>query len=259
VTEVPEYLLQRSKERRAAMSGEDAGESAPVPAESSAPAEAAPAAPAPAPTAEIEKVEPPKPLAPWVQAAQERKKIPLWMAPVALFLPIWAFMIWGTLEEPTREAEGPVAAGGAIYAAQCATCHGAGGGGGVGYQLNGGEVLLTFPDVESHVAWVVNGSPAPGTPFGDPGRPGGQRLARAQGNMPGFSALEAIEIMEVVLYERVTHGEQSEEDLEAYILWTESGELPEWQAGVTPEEIVSQFEEFLASNPAAAEAAGGEA
>ena len=27
------------------------------------------------------------------------------MAPVALFLPIWAFMIWGTLEEPSSNEE----------------------------------------------------------------------------------------------------------------------------------------------------------
>ena len=32
------------------------------------------------------------------------------MAPVALFLPIWAFMIWGTLEAPTYDEEGPIAA-----------------------------------------------------------------------------------------------------------------------------------------------------
>ncbi len=64
--------------------------------------------------------------------------------------------------------------GGAVYA-QCSACHGAGGGGGVGYQLNDGEVIKTFPDVESHVAWVVNGSSAAGTPYGDPNREGGQR------------------------------------------------------------------------------------
>ena len=114
------------------------------------PTRTAAAVPAPAAAPEIEKVEPPKPIAPWVQAAQTRKKIPVWMAPVALFLPIWGFMIWGTLEEPTREAEGPIAAGQAIYDNSCSACHGAGGGGGVGYQLNNGEVLQTFPDVESH-------------------------------------------------------------------------------------------------------------
>lgn len=258
MTEVPDYLLQRSREARAASGGgADAGDtgSSPAPAEST-PATTSAATPAPAAAAEIEKVEPPKPVAPWVKAAQERKKIPVWMAPVALFLPIWAFMIWGTLEEPTREAGGPVAAGAAVYGG-CASCHGAGGGGGVGYQLNDGEVIKTFPDVESHISWVVNGSPGAGVPYGDPSREGGGRLSGALngGTMPPFASLSDLQILEVVLYERVTHGLQDEEALEAYILWAEEGELPDWDTGVTPEEITAQFEEFLASNPAASEAA----
>ena len=256
MTEVPDYLLQRSRERRAAATGGDAGDagaSAPA-ASSTVPATtAAASSPAPAAAPEIEKVEPPKPIAPWVQAAKERKKIPVWMAPVALFLPIWALMIWGTLEEPTRDAQGPVAAGGEVYSA-CAACHGAGGGGGVGYQLNSGEVTKTFPDVESHIAWVVNGSSSAGTPYGNPEREGGQRISQQKGNMPSQIALGATEVMEVVLYERVVHGEVAEADLEAYILWVEAG-VPEWELGVTPAEIAIQFEEFLAVNPAAEEAA----
>jgi mono/diheme cytochrome c family protein len=259
VTEVPDYLLQRSRERRAAMgAGGDAGEGAspsPVVAATNAPAAAAGTTPA-VPAAPVpDKVEPPKPVPPWVQAARTRKKIPVWMAPVALFLPIWALMIWGTLEEPTREAQGPVAAGGAVYAT-CAGCHGAGGGGGVGYQLNGGEVVKTFPDVESHIAWIVNGSSPAGTPYGDPAREGGQRISQQKGVMPSQAALGSTEILEVVLYERVTHGLQPEADLEAYVLWAEST-LPTWTAGVTPEEIKVQFDAFVAANPAAAAAAAG--
>ncbi len=259
MTEVPDYLLQRSRERRAAMgAGGDAGEGAsasPAVAATSAPAAATGGtSPAVAAAPAIEKAEPPKPVPPWVQAARARKKIPVWMAPVALFLPIWALMIWGTLEEPTREAQGPVAAGSVVYAT-CAGCHGAGGGGGVGYQLNGGEVVKTFPDVESHIAWVVNGSSPAGTPYGDPAREGGQRISQQKGVMPSQAALGSTEILEVVLYERVTHGLQPEADLEAYVLWAESGALPTWTLGVTPAEIKTEFDAFLAANPAAAEAA----
>ena len=253
MVEIPDYLLERSRLARAGFEGTTAEGSEQVTADvkpTASVAEIAPSEPQ-ATSAELEKAEPPKPVAPWVEAAKNRKKIPVWMAPVALFLPIWAFMIWGTLEEPTSNEEGPIAAGGEVYN-QCAACHGAGGGGGVGYQLNEGEVLKTFPDVESHVAWVVNGSSAAGTPYGDPMREGGQRLAQNQGVMPGFAALESLQILEVVLYERVTHGLQSPESLEAYILWAESGELPDWESGVSPQSIAGSFSEFLEMNSEAA-------
>ena len=87
MVEIPDYLLERSREARARLTGaapasdsqSDSSETAVVAA-----TESAPAAPVSAPP-EIEKVEPPKPVAPWVIAAKERKKIPVWMAPVALF------------------------------------------------------------------------------------------------------------------------------------------------------------------------------
>ena len=255
MVEIPDYLIERSREARARFTGEapsgaaDSGSSTEtaIAATESAPVEPVASKP------EIEKVEPPKPVAPWVIASQERKKIPVWMAPVALFLPIWAFMIWGTLEKPSYDDAGPIAAGGEVYA-QCAACHGAGGGGGVGYQLNEGEVLKTFPDVESHVAWVVNGSSAAGTPYGDPNREGGQRISQNQGIMPNFAALESIEILEVVLYERVTHGLQDVQELEAYLMWIESGELPDWELGVSPQSISASFMDFVEMNPEAMEA-----
>ena len=254
MTEVPDYLLERSRERRAALGLEaegDGGDTAMVPAASTEAQSAAAAVPAPTAAPEIEKIEPPKPVAPWVQAAQTRKKIPVWMAPVALFLPVWGFMIWGTLEEPTREAEGPIAAGQAIYANSCATCHGAGGGGGVGYQLNDGEVLRTFPDVESHVAWVINATENTGPTYGDAGRPGGQRQTGSLGNMPSFSSLTSAEVLEVVLYERSVHGLATDAQLEPYLLWIEQGELPTWDRGVSPQEIAGGFQSFVRSNDAA--------
>jgi len=259
LTEVPDYLLQRSRERRAALglSTGDGGDTSAVPATTTdaAPVAAA-AATSPAPLAdggsEIETYKAPAPIAPWVEAAKRRKKIPVWMAPVALFLPIWSFMVWGTLEEPTREATGPIAAGSAVYS-NCATCHGAGGGGGVGYQLNEGQVLLTFPDVASHVAWIVNGSPAAGTAYGNPDRPGGPRISGDLGGaMPAFASLGGLANLEVSLYERVTHGLQPVDELEPWILWAESDTVPEWEQGVLPQQIQADFETFLASNPEAA-------
>ena len=252
VVEIPDYLLERSREARARFGGtsvEPSEQSAAVVESTTGSEENVPAVNE-TPEAEIEKVEPPKPLAPWVEAAKNRKKIPVWMAPVALFLPIWAFMIWGTLEEPTSNEVGPIAAGGEIYS-QCSACHGAGGGGGVGYQLNEGEVLKTFPDVESHIAWVVNGSSAAGTPYGNPEREGGQRISQNQGVMPGFASLGPLQILEVVLYERVTHGLQDPESLEAYVMWAESGDLPVWESGISPQSIASSFAEFLETNPEA--------
>ena len=255
MVEIPDYLIERSREARARFQGTDGGasESSSAVVESTASSEETAPAITQTSEPEIEIIEPPKPVAPWVIAAQTRKKIPVWMAPVALFLPIWAFMIWGTLEEPSSNDEGVIAAGGEVYS-QCAACHGAGGGGGVGYQLNEGEVIKTFPDVESHIAWVVNGSSSAGTPYGDPDREGGQRISQQQGVMPGFSSLGALQILEVVLYERVTHGLQSPESLEAYVMWAESGNLPMWESGISPQMISGSFADFLETNAEAQEA-----
>ena len=72
--------------------------------------------------------------------------------------------------------------------------------------------------------------------------------------MPGFSSLGALQILEVVLYERVTHGLQSPESLEAYVMWAESGNLPMWESGISPQMISGSFADFLETNPEAQEA-----
>jgi len=230
VTEVPEHLLARSAARRAELTGSEPaaeGDTASEPSEPTSQAvEASESTPAAAPAAAPAVVEqPPEPPKPWVQAAMDRKKIPYWVMPVLVFLPIWLFLYVGTLEEPSRAGAGPLAEGAEIYAAACASCHGGSGGGGVGPALNNGEVLNTFSRWQDQVDWVVNGSPATGTPFGDADRAGGQRIAA--GGMPAFGeSLSSSEILAVVLYERVQHGGQAEAELLVVEELAEGAELP---------------------------------
>ncbi|MDP1805459.1 MAG: hypothetical protein Q8K72_09865, partial [Acidimicrobiales bacterium] len=116
MTEIPEHLLKRSKERRSAIGGDDAPDDASAPTGEAV--EAAPAA-APAAAAAVPAVpEPPKapePLRPEVAAAMSRKKIPFWAMPVLAALPLWAYVYQATLEPaPTGELT-PLDAGAAVY------------------------------------------------------------------------------------------------------------------------------------------------
>ena len=212
MTEVPEHLLARSRERRAALglSGgsspapTDAGaSSAPAESSSAAPATVAPSespAPAPAPPAVVEEA-PPVPAYLTPEAA--RSRIPAWVIPVLAVLPFWGFLYVGAFGDRSKEeALTGAALGAQVYRAQgCSSCHGGGGEGGVGPALAGGESALTFPEEADHAAWIKNGSaPVRGQPYGAPDRPGGQRVAT--GGMPGFPSLSDAEIAAVVLYER---------------------------------------------------------
>jgi mono/diheme cytochrome c family protein len=51
----------------------------------------------------------------------------------------------------------PRAPGAAIFAANCARCHGADGGGGVGVQLSDGKVKAAFPDIAGEIKVVTDG------------------------------------------------------------------------------------------------------
>ncbi|MXZ29590.1 MAG: cytochrome c [Acidimicrobiia bacterium] len=269
MTEVPEYLLERSRQRRLELTGE--GGEAPAagaPAAASAATASSPPAAAPARSTlpAVPPAAPPPPPAPpkpWVQAALARNKIPYWVMPVLLFLPIWAFMYIGTLDEPTRAATGIVADGQALYAAQCAVCHVASGaGGGTGPRLNDGEVLLTFPDdaenlgLAQHMAWVAvaTDGTGEGNPYGAPER---GRTAGWFANMPGhYDELTGTEILAVVLYERIAHGES---DVAATLaplidelLAAGTLELPEqFDENTTPSDVA----EFLAPLLAAGDGA----
>ena len=197
MTEIPEHLLKRAQAAKAKAAGEEAdtGSGDAAPAAPSAPA--APAAPS-APTPVVEAA--PAPVAPYVAAANARRKIPWWAASTLLLLPIWAIAYVGTLERPPKQATGVLATGSHVFEARCASCHGATGGGGSGYALADGEVLGTFPTAAAHIQWVATGSDGVGlgNPYGDPGR---GRVV--EGGMPAWAdVLTTEEVIGVVLHER---------------------------------------------------------
>ncbi len=66
----------------------------------------------------------------------------------------------------TQAQDPTAAAGAAVYADNCASCHGGDGGGGVGPALGGGAMVATFPEPEAQIEVVTagrDGMPA----FGD--------------------------------------------------------------------------------------------
>jgi mono/diheme cytochrome c family protein len=206
VTEVPEHLLQRSKaarQRAAGGGGEGGDASAGAGAASTAVEPAAGSEVAPAAAAAVPVV-PEKPVPPYVAAALRRPKIPKYALTVLAALPVWALVYAGSMV--TSAPSDPLfEEGQRVYVAQCSGCHGAGGGGGTGRPLN--EVVSVFPTNEDHIAWIENGSPAAGTPYGDPA------VGRISGSggfttpMPGFKdTLSAEQIAAVAYYERVEFG-----------------------------------------------------
>jgi mono/diheme cytochrome c family protein len=173
VTEIPEHLLKRSRDRKSgdsAASGEPAGASG----------ENVPAVQKAATPAKAVKNEPSvvvaKPDTPRVAAAKSRKKIPFWAMATLSLLPLWAFLYAYGVKPQVKEVEGPLAIGSEIYGG-CAGCHGAAGQGGAGRILHQGEVLKTFPHIEDMLNFVYNGSSkyvAAGLDvYGDPDREGG--------------------------------------------------------------------------------------
>ncbi|HEX3394080.1 MAG TPA: cytochrome c [Acidimicrobiales bacterium] len=217
MTEVPEYLLRRSKERREALGLLPEGTSAADgPAPAATPAEAtaaptpgsgsepaAPGTPAPEPAAApAAAVTPVEELPTYLPQKGPKSGIPVWMYPVLAALPLWAIVYLGAFGTTGNANAAPV--GSAVYAkAGCVGCHGAKGEGGVGPALAGGEAKLTFPNEADHIAWVETGSaPHKGQPYGDPNRPGGAHVAKS-GGMPAFKGqLTDAEIKAVVTYER---------------------------------------------------------
>jgi len=217
LTEIPEHLLKRSAERRAAMTGGEApaegADAAPAaaPGEEVAPA-AASAAPAktraPLPTLDTE----PAPVVPdiaVVAAARNRKRVPFWAAPVLALLPLWAFIYMYAVQPPPTGENDPLVIGREVYSsAGCQGCHGAQGEGGAGAQLNEGNVLASFADPLSMVHWISYGAQEGGArddgTYGDLDRPGGPRNTDTlSGNMAAYGdTLSAEEMAAVVIYIR---------------------------------------------------------
>jgi hypothetical protein len=224
LTEIPEHLLRRSRERRAAMGGGESsgtegaaapspeegasGESGTSPAPAAASTPAVPAHPAPA---QAPAAPPPSPM---VQAHRRRPKIPFWAVPVLAALPVWAYVYVGTLDPPPA-GEGPELLGEEAFAGNgCGGCHGAGGGGGVGPAFTGGSIYETFPNFEQHFQWVRLGSEGwqaeIGPTYGATDKPVG-------GGMPGFGedAISDADLFYVVMHERMTLGGENPNEADA--------------------------------------------
>lgn len=216
MTEIPEHLLRRSRERRAALglggdgegggTGESAGAAVPAKAEA-APARAAatPATAARAPAVIEEPAEVVPAVAYVAPTGPHKLRVPIWVMPVLVAIPLWAFFFPAAFSNHQKAVvSDPITIGNQVYHSSCSTCHGSNGEGGVGPALHGGVAAITFPTVADHINWVKNGSTglAKNAPYGDPNRAGGQRLA-SKNDMPGFaSSLTPTQIQDVVAYER---------------------------------------------------------
>jgi len=224
VTEIPEHLLRRSRERRAALSGAEGAEGESAAAEQAAtvtaetPKAAAPVlAGAPAPATQAgggagaagggrrPVAAEPEPLP---RLAPTRPKTPFWILPVLVALPIWGIVYLGAFGNRTPpNVNDPVVAGATLFTNNCATCHGSSGEGGVGPQLNGGQVLKVWPKLADHIKWVhTGGEPYVGQTIGATNIP-----VPANNVMPAFGMdhggpLTDQQIEDVVCYERVTFG-----------------------------------------------------
>ncbi len=239
MTEIPEHLLKRSAARKAALSGEEA----PAPETSdagtaveAAPA-AAPAAQASAPVPEVYVEPEPEPVAPYITAFQERKKMPFWIIPVLLFLPVWGAFYFGTLERVPQGLTGLLGEGEHLYVETgCSGCHGGEGGGGIGPAFAGGELHETFTTIEDQMVWIAQGSAIVGTGQNYASPDG--RARQVAGGMPGFGLgapleLDVEQLLAVTLYERTQF--EPDDDLairdlelaEQMNLMLETGELEE--------------------------------
>ncbi len=210
MTEVPEYLLERSRSRRQALGlldndggGDDAGVGGGGGGGAGVRESSGPSPTAVAPI-EPRKVSAPPPEPAHVTAARTRSKPPAWISiSLVTSIAVWALVYVALLGESDAGAADPLELGAELYAANCASCHGAGGGGGVGRPLAGSEVVLTFPLLEDQFAFVRRGS-VDGEPYGAESRPGGQRIGGSFGTtMPGFGErLSDAELYAIIRHER---------------------------------------------------------
>jgi len=234
LTEIPEHLLKRSRERRAAMGlGGDApaaaeGGEAPSPA---APAPAAAATPAPRPAAPVEepKPEPPKPDPVYIQAAKSRRRVPYWAMPVLAIMPLWGYVFVRTLEPPPTGETDPFVLGAEVYS-RCSSCHGAtGGGSGAIPGFTDGHLQEVWPDYRDQAMWIRLGSD------GWPAETYGATDTPKAGGMPAW-ALTDPELAQVILHERTLGGEEIDLESEDYaeLIEIAMGETTFADAGLGP-------------------------
>ncbi len=266
MTEIPEHLLKRS---RAAKGTPDAsGDAAGSAVEAASSAAAAPAASGPpaiaAAAAAIPKDSEPTPepdLPHYIVAANKRKKLPFWSFLLVAALPLWAVSFAGTMQQP--EVEDPLFEEAELAYAQtggCSGCHGAAGGGGVGYKFSDGEIIKTFPEPIDMMAHIARGSTAiNGEQYGDPDREGDAHIAgaRNQGAMPAMAGvLTMAELELVVFHERAILGGEDTESA-VYQEWIEHLREAAEEGGGSP---ISQEEVDLilaCSNPLYTPGGGG--
>jgi mono/diheme cytochrome c family protein len=241
VTEIPEHLLKRSKDRQ---------QSGATPS-TDAVATTSAAAPAPVEKAVAQVALPALPDPSYVAAAKSRKKIPFWAMATLSLLPLWAFMYVAALKPQEKVVEGPLAVGAAVYGS-CAGCHGAEGQGGAGRVLYQGEVMKTFPKIEDMLNFVYTGSQAYVTAglkvYGNPDREGGAHAPLSyngnpmpmQGEKLG-GALTEEQILGVVCHERYAIGGTDPKDEKwaaEYEMWCS----PESEIFLALEKGTSSFE-----------------
>ena len=256
MTEIPEHLLKRSKDRQ---------QSGATPS-TDAVATTSAAVPAPVEKAVAQVAPPALPDPSYVAAAKSRKKIPFWAMATLSLLPLWAFMYVAALKPQEKVVEGPLAVGAAVYGS-CAGCHGAAGQGGAGRALHQGEVMKTFPKIEDMLNFVYTGSQAYVTAglkvYGNPDREGGAHAPLSyngnpmpmQGEKAGGALTEA-EILSVVCHTRYAVGgadPKSEEWAEEYETWCspESEIFLGLEAGSTSFDTIEKDFAMLATKPGA--------
>jgi mono/diheme cytochrome c family protein len=240
LVEIPEHLLKRSRERRAALGlgGDAPAEGAPASesttAASATPAETTSATPAKPAFAEppAEKAPAPPPPEPaYVQAARRRRRIPYWAMPVLAGIPVWAYVFAGTLS-PQPVEDDPLTLGGELYASTgCAGCHGGNGQGGAGPAFAEGAVIETWPDPLDQMMWVRVGTEGwLGETYGENQKPVG-----GGGTMPAHESLTGQELAQIVLYERrALGGEEAPPEEDDILLQIANGELTWAEAGLGP-------------------------
>jgi mono/diheme cytochrome c family protein len=198
--------------------GDDAAPaSTPATTSESTPAETTESAPAVAAAASVPAT--PDPVAPWVEAAQTRQKIPVWAVPVLALLPLWGVVYALTLDEPTPTEPGAYELGAEVYSGQgCSGCHGAGGGGqGAVPALSGdGNPAVVFERPGDMVTWIALGTggyEAAGIATYGNGKPVGGSGAVMPAHLDSLSAEQ---LMAVVLHERTAFGNDEAFDIEVW-------------------------------------------